>query len=347
MSVDYYGGLVADAARIEAFRGAIEGSVRPEDRVLEVGTGLGTYAFFAARAGACRVVAVDASAVLHLAETLAAENGLADRIDFVRGSVPEVDLDGPFDLLLFEDFPVGLLDRRRHEMLRSLERDHLAADARMIPSAARLSLAPVSSEEVHRSLLPPVVRGGGAYGLDWEALRSALANRPRRMTLAPDSIRGVPVEGPRLALLPTPHAADLAVRGTWDAEEGGEVHALALWFDLDLGRGSWISNAPGPRSGPWRQWILPLDPPLPVGAGETLHAEVVREELDGGVVGWVRWEARTRSERRRGHQLGGLLLGPDALGRGGGEDRAAGNGEEGARVQRLEVMGDPHPQEPT
>ena len=52
MSVDFYVQILADERRIEGVRAGLAGVVQPGDTVLEVGTGLGTFAFFAARAGA-------------------------------------------------------------------------------------------------------------------------------------------------------------------------------------------------------------------------------------------------------------------------------------------------------
>jgi len=50
--IKYYLGLLKDKQRIEIFREAISKSVSPGDVVLDLGTGLGTFAFFAAKAGA-------------------------------------------------------------------------------------------------------------------------------------------------------------------------------------------------------------------------------------------------------------------------------------------------------
>jgi len=63
---------------------------QPGDKVLEVGTGLGTYAFFAAQAGAGHVWAVDRDPVIHAAAMVCKTNGLHDRITFLRGDICEV-----------------------------------------------------------------------------------------------------------------------------------------------------------------------------------------------------------------------------------------------------------------
>lgn len=312
-AASYYASLLGNRTRIEAFRKGIEEAVRPGDRVLDLGTGLGTYAFFAARAGAGEVWAVDASPVVHLAETLAVANDLADGVvRFVRGSVPGVDLPRDIDVLIYEDFPTALFDRATWELLAGLA-ERLAPGGRMVPAAARLSLAPVESERIRRSVFPLADDGERAYGLDWTPVREVAANAPRRVELAPEELRGRAATGPRLGLLPPPPAADLKVGGEWTADRPGTVHALALWFDLEVHAGEWLSNEPWPSPEPWGQWLLPLDPPLRVREGETLTAGAGFDPLPGGAPGWLGWRASTGDERRSGHAFGGLLAAPEDL----------------------------------
>ena len=89
VSIAYYHELLADTSRIRSFRTAITNQVGAGDTVLEVGTGLGTFAQFAARAGASHVWAVDADPVVHVAEALAQANDQTERITWLRGWVPK------------------------------------------------------------------------------------------------------------------------------------------------------------------------------------------------------------------------------------------------------------------
>src|SRR5205823_458687 len=57
--IEHYRQLIDDPVRLGAFQRAIAGVVRPGDVVADIGCGLGTYAIFAARAGARRVFAVE------------------------------------------------------------------------------------------------------------------------------------------------------------------------------------------------------------------------------------------------------------------------------------------------
>ncbi len=313
MSVLYYVNLLAFNNRIEAFQRGIAEAVRPGDRVLDVGTGLGTFAFFAVRSGAERVVAVDADPVLHLAETVAMANGLTEKVDFVRGSAPSVPAPGEFDVIIFEDFPTSLLDQRTFAMLRRLQDEHLSAGGRMVPSAARLCLAPVHSPPSRAETFPLDDEGYTRFGLDWSALRPLLVNVPRRVTLSSACLRGEAACGPRLPLLPLPKASDLRVEGSWDAAEAGTVDGLAIWFELEVHEDGWISNAPRENAEPWGQVLLPVDPPLEIAAAQTVQAAVWREELDDGSPGFMVWECRVAGEMRRGHEFAGKAVGLEDL----------------------------------
>ena len=60
--------------------------------VLDVGTGSGILAIWAAQAGAKKVYAVEATDMAVHARQLAQANGVADRVEVIQGSVEEVTL---------------------------------------------------------------------------------------------------------------------------------------------------------------------------------------------------------------------------------------------------------------
>src|SRR4249919_901777 len=96
----YYLGMIKKAERIRAFQSAIQTSVRKDDVVVEIGAGLGTYSFFAARSGARRVYAIERERVIEVAEQLAAKNGLTERIEFIRSDSTETTLPEQADVLI-------------------------------------------------------------------------------------------------------------------------------------------------------------------------------------------------------------------------------------------------------
>jgi predicted RNA methylase len=66
--------------------------------VLDVGCGTGILSFFAAKAGAKRVYAVDASDIVGVAASICESNGFGDVVKVVRGTVEDVVLPGLADV---------------------------------------------------------------------------------------------------------------------------------------------------------------------------------------------------------------------------------------------------------
>ncbi|HWP39126.1 MAG TPA: class I SAM-dependent methyltransferase [Gemmatimonadales bacterium] len=306
MSLLYYRQLLRQSRRIEAFRRAIRHGVRPGDRVLEIGSGLGTFAFFAADAGAARVWAVDGHPVIHVARTIARLNGYADRVTFLRGWLPDAVPDEPANVVIFEDFPPRLLDASAWRLLRGVRRTALAPGARFVPAGADLFLAPVSSEDLLRELTldgePPL------YGLDWSAGREAVANTPHRVNVPREALLHA---GARVGCVDFARdvAADqLGGVAEISVDRAAAMHGLVYWFELNLGGGERLSNAPGETPGSWGHLFLPIDPPLALAAGDRLTVSIRAEPLPDQAPGWLAWDVASRAGRRRGHEFLGTPM---------------------------------------
>lgn len=316
--VHYYASLLAQRERIEAFRRAIRSVVKPGDHVLDIGTGLGTFALFAADAGAGLVSAVEGDPIIHVAQQIATLNGYGDRVRFIRGWLPGVRIERPADVVIFEDFPPRLLDARAAWLLSAvLER--LAAEAvRVIPGGATLWAAPVSSADLWREVFP--LEHDEAYGLDWSTLRTFAANQAHSLRIPQDALAAAPAALAAVRFDRPVAAGQLAGRACWTFESGREVHGVAYWFELDLGGGERLSNAPGATPASWGQLFLPVDPPLPVAAGGELRVAVAPHAAADGLPGWLAWDVEAGEQCRRGHEfyaapaaLDDLALGsPDA-----------------------------------
>ena len=80
--------MLDDDRRTEAYLAALTKAVRPEDVVLDIGTGTGVLAVAAARAGARHVYAVEATDIADVAERVFTANGVGDRVTLIRGGRP-------------------------------------------------------------------------------------------------------------------------------------------------------------------------------------------------------------------------------------------------------------------
>lgn len=296
----YYRDLLRQVGRIEAFRRAIHDAVGVDDRVLEVGTGVGTYAFFASDAGAARVWAVDGHPVVHVAETIARLNGYADKVQFLRGWIPDVTIPDRASVLIFEDFPTRLADSRVFRLFSDLHKSYLTADAAVVPSGAALYLAPMDTADV---VEPIGDCGDTAYGIDWAASREYLVNTPRQCSLSETCLAAVPIEVSTIEFAAPPDQWCLGGSASWLLQRDSVVTGLAYWFDLHLNRRERISNAPGADPASWGQLVLPLDPPLRVPAGSELRAAVSVEKFPDGAPGWLSWAATAAGQRSGGHEF--------------------------------------------
>jgi release factor glutamine methyltransferase len=111
----------------DPYHQAVEREARPDQRVLDMGTGSGVSALLAARAGS-DVVAVDINPeAVECARANAVTNGLSDSITFLHGDLFD-GVEGDFDLIIF-DPPFRWFEPRD-----LLERSHTDADYRTLTS---------------------------------------------------------------------------------------------------------------------------------------------------------------------------------------------------------------------
>jgi protein arginine N-methyltransferase 1 len=335
--VDYLNFLV-DEPRVEAFRRAIEALSGPGKVVLDVGTGIGTYAMFAARCGA-RVIAVEADSVIDIASGLANDNDLADRIRFLRGRTEHLDPPELADVLVFEDFSPELFHSETAAILDDLRRRWLTPDALSIPRAIRVMLAPVCSPESYAAIAP--WDSDEAYGLNIERFSRMLLNELHPVSWSPEVLVAEPAE---IAFLRPLELEAFSLDGSagWQAARDGVLHGLGLWIDLELAPGVIFSNAPTGRSGGWDQVFLPLARPLSVANGDAIHARVTTLGPSRREPEWWSWRVSAGSDVEEMNTFRGVPLSLARL-RGARLDRRPALSSRGRiRQAALELMDGQH-----
>ena len=293
MSIASFHNRLRDRRRIEAFQSLIQSVVGPGRTVVEVGTGLGTYALFAAQAGARRVWAIEAGSVARVAEQVVRLNDFDHRVTVVRGRAPDVPLPERADVLIFDGFPTRLIDRATTQLLQGCVERYLRPGGRVLPGWARLCLAPVHAPHAWAASFPLGPEPFEAYGIDWTPASGFAEHQPVSVSLDGDCLVAPPVVLSETLLHPAPEGSRLGGSATWHTRPGW-VHGLAYWFDLWTGPAGWLSNAPGDQ-GFWGQVFLPFRTPLEVGAGVPLAAQVdVAEHFS--------WKVRMGDAVREGHE---------------------------------------------
>jgi protein arginine N-methyltransferase 1 len=136
--------MLHDHRRTGTYLQAIRAAVRPGDVVLDIGTGSGILAVAAARAGARRVFAVEASDIASVARDVFEVNGVADRVELIRGWSTQVELPEPADVLVSEIIGTDPLEEEILETTFDARHRLLAPGARMIPASLRLFAQPLA-----------------------------------------------------------------------------------------------------------------------------------------------------------------------------------------------------------
>jgi precorrin-6B methylase 2 len=277
--------MLHDDRRTGDYVGALRAAVRPEDIVLDIGTGSGVLAIAAARAGARRVYAVEASDIADVAERVFAANGVQDRVTLIRGWSRDVELPEPADVLVAEVIGNEPFEEEILETTLDARRRLLKPAARLIPHTlelvARLLLIP-EAEARQRAIGPRAVqRWRQLYGIEFQPLLDAAFHGPVNNPTEAELLARWPPVGPPVTLAtvelgryqqPTVDAcAELAVVDTtW-------VNAIAVTFRAHL-HGSVVHTLD-----PWRWpssswatsvWVLP--DPVRLEAADTLRVHYCR-----------------------------------------------------------------------
>lgn len=307
MTVHRYRGMLVQRTRMEAFRAAIEDRVHRGAKVLEVGAGMATYSMFAARAGADRVWAVEGGPIVHVARHVVRDNGFQDVVELLEGWYPEMRAPERVDLAIYEDFDARLMDTRSWAVLDHIARHGLAPGGTVLPCRARVWICPAQSPPNLEVVAPFDGATDELYGLDWESSRDYAANTPLVMPITPDELVGEPVCMADISLLPPPSAEEMVGAGSWVFDEDVEIHGLTYWFEMEVGEGVWLTNAPGGEPGSWGRLFLPAPRAIRVPAGETLRAGVGFDPGPKGEPAWMRWWFEADRRRWSAHEFRSIL----------------------------------------
>lgn len=303
--LESYLSVLTDERRLRAYARAIARVVRPGDVVLDLGAGLGTFAVAAALAGARRVLAVESDPIGRFALDLARANGVAPRVTLLEGRSTELSPPELADVCIFDDFTVLDLARTTSRTLADARSRWLRPDARIVPEAIELCVAPValtrppcearSSPRLGPVDLASVLALGVATPWTLRVPERNLVSRPRTVHRTATGALG---------------DAGLDTRIPCVASRATTVTGLACWLRLRLAKGIVLDT--GPRHAPtaYAHTYLPLPTPLRVRAGERLWVQLrkrTRPALDGAH-SILEWQVETRTRASNGSTFGAMPL---------------------------------------
>lgn len=305
-----YARMLAEPVRAGAYLDALREAVRPGMVVADVGAGPGVLGVYAATLGARRVFLVEPDASVNAARALAAENGVADRVEVIRAASTEIELPERADVIVSDLRGVTPFHGRHLEAAGDMRRRLLAPGGICIPGRDRLHTALVEDEALH-------ARTVGAWSgvpdtVVHDSLTTLMANgwfhaRATGAQLISEAAPFVTLDYGHAA--PSPHA-------TWTtrATRDGSAHGLLLWFDTELTGRIGLSNAPSAPPALYGQMYFPFRDAFQLRRGECLALDL-RAVLAGEDYTWT-WSVRDERGRTERHStLQSLPLDAESLGR--------------------------------
>jgi hypothetical protein len=272
--------MLNDRARTEAYIQAIREVVRPDDVVVELGTGTGVLTVAAVKAGARHVYTIEAGGIGGIAKKVFEENGLSDRITLVSGLSTHVSLPERGDVLLSEIIGNEPLHERVLESTRDAITRFLKPEARFIPRMLRIHAVPVEIPESVVSQFHFVhsdqSQWGDWYDLDFSPLLRGNPPRAVQIFVRPHQPRDWPQSSKPMELaaidFSSGHPPSIQSEAYGVAGRTANINGVVVYFDLELSPGRILSVDPRlvDERCSWRLpvWLLPN--PLEVQVGERL-----------------------------------------------------------------------------
>ncbi len=281
INIENHHAMLRDFIRLAAYRRAIEHSVQPGTVALDLGCGSGILSFFAARAGARKVYAIERRPdIILLAQALAEANGLDDRIEFIEGAsshIGEARIQPKADLLVAEILGNGILEENVLEFTIDARRRFLAPDARLIPSRLDIYIFAFDSG-LNMSRHEEVQELNDLYGLDFSLLGKVLCNKATTRTDRYNTLINKTMSEPVMVQsldFRTLEETVFASRFELVALEDGQITSFCGYFKAHLDEDNILTNSPWAPPTHWTQLVFTLAAPHPVKKGERLPMEML------------------------------------------------------------------------
>jgi protein arginine N-methyltransferase 1 len=309
-SLHFYGQMLADAVRMDAYAEALRRAVKPDSIVLDLGCGPGLFALLACKLGARRVYAVEPDNAINIAREAAVANGFADRIEFFQNLSTEITLREPATIII-SDLRGVLPWFQQHIPAIIDARDRLLAPGGvLIPRSDTLWAAVVEAEDEHGKIVGPWA--DNKFHLDLSAGVTRITNTWRKTRIRAEELLTEPVRWATLDYY-TVSNPDISAELSWRAARSGTAHGVAVWFDADLSEGIGFSNRPGAVELIYGIGFFPFPRPAPVKEGELIRLKLRADFVQDDYV-W-RWDTDFTDQKIgfRQSTFYGVALSPEQL----------------------------------
>lgn len=268
--------MLDDRGRTNGFCHALRMTVKPDDVVIDIGTGTGVLATCAALAGVRKVYAVESSGIAEVAARVFAANGVTDRVSLMRERSTSLTLPERATVLVTETIGNDPLDEQMLEIVADAKKRLLTPDARIIPSAIEIwGIAvdiPRTVLERHVFTKRKVEGYRKEYGIDFSPLEEHRLSCSEPIMLDSRDVATWPLAEPVLLAsidMTKPFDTSISTRAGLQVSRESKHLGIMLAFRATLAPGVVLSTLPAdfdPTSH-WAHALFPAFDCLEVAAG--------------------------------------------------------------------------------
>jgi SAM-dependent methyltransferase len=263
----------------------LQALIQPHHRVLDFGCGTGILSFFAHRAGARRIYAVDRSQFIGAARAVARVNGF-DEIEFLDGE-DDVSLPTAVDVIVSEWMGHFVFNESMLEPLARVRDRNLAPGGIMIPRRLTLHAGVVTDPAFLTRYQYFQTR---PYGIDFSPMVACSTARTETLRLKPEQLATTVIPLCVLDMQTCAHTPPF-FSGSAIFAESTTAYGLAGWFDAELAEGVAFGTGPFSPRTHWLQMGFPLPGPFRIDAGEPLRVRIEAITVEDDRRHW-RWSVR-------------------------------------------------------
>ena len=261
--------MLSDRRRVEAYKRAIEKNVEKGDIVLDVGTGTGILACFAAKAGG-RVLAVDSTETVYLAKKIAKRNNLSEKIEFIKAYMEDIDIP-KVDCIVSEWLGIFGVQENLLPLIAHARDSFLKSKGRMLPHKVSLYITLIEEEEFHYQLTR---KWHDIYGLNLSDFADVLVNDMYILNIPKKKFLSKPQKIKDFNMY-TANSSEFSITGNFRIERDGNCHGLGGWFKAEFPGDIILNTSPDNILTHWHQVYFPINKPLKVKRGDEIKVDFV------------------------------------------------------------------------
>jgi len=269
--------MLKDEVRMKAYRNAILNNKHlfRDKIVLDVGCGTGIMSLFAAKSGAKKVFAVDASDIINQAKQIIQDNNLSEVITVIKGRIEEIELPvEKVDIIISEWMGYCLLYESMLQTVIFARDKWLQPEGIILPDKATLNLTAIEDAEYKED---KINFWDNVYGFNMSSIKKTAIQEPLVDVVEPNQV----MSGTCRLLsidISTVKEADLSFVTPFRlvAARDDFCHALVASFDIEFTKclkTVFFSTGPHASYTHWKQTVFYMNDVLSMKKGEEIRGE--------------------------------------------------------------------------